>query len=100
MAGTYKISPKALDRMRLELGVEPFEAHDALEAAIQEIRPENYYPPGELQRPPGMPFFWWSDHFHRDMYFKFTFMTERGGLREARFTIHSCHPPEKARRCS
>lgn len=97
-ARTYSISPPVLDRMRMELGIEPFEVGDALEAAVEEIRPEAYYPPGELRKPPGMPFFWVSQHFGREMYFKIAFVAEKDSLREARLFIHSCHPPEKKRR--
>lgn len=95
---TYGISPHALDRMRIELGIEPFEAGDALEAAIEEVRPDDYCPPAELRKPPGMPFLWTSRHFGRDMYLKFTFVEEHDDLREARLIIHSCHPAEQERR--
>jgi hypothetical protein len=78
------------DEMRDHFGLVGEEVREAVLKILEEIPPESYEPPRELDEPPGCPFIFKSRTLRRDVYFKFQV---KGTAQRPRVKLCSCHPP-------
>lgn len=78
------------DEMRDVFGRVGEEVREALLAILEELPPECYEPPAELEEPPGCPFVFNSRTLGREVYFKFQV---KGTAKRRQVLFWSCHPP-------
>jgi len=78
------------DNMREHFRLVGAEVRDKLLQILDEIPPESYRPPFELDEPPGYPFVFRSSVLAREVYFKFQIV---GTVRKPQVLFWSCHPP-------
>jgi hypothetical protein len=62
---------------------------------LDEVPPESYQPPGELEEPPGSPFIFHCRILGCEVYFKFQIA---GTTKSPRVLFWSCHPPRFERK--
>lgn len=65
--------------MRDHLGLVGEEVREALLDILEELPPESYEPPHELDEPPGHPFIFRSRKLRREIYFKFQVRARSSG---------------------
>jgi hypothetical protein len=78
------------DEMRDHFGLVGEEVRGAVLKILDEIPPESYEPPRELDEPPGCPFIFGSRTLRREVYFKFQV---KGTAQRPRVRLCACHPP-------
>ena len=82
--------PKFNDDMRDHFDLVGEEVREAVLKLLEEVPPESYDPPAELEEPPGCPFVFWSKTLRREVYFKFQVA---GTTKRPQVLFWSCHPP-------
>lgn len=83
-------TPKFIDEMREHFRVAGEEVRGKTLQVLDEIPPETYEPPLELDEPPGCPFVYRSTVLACEIYFKFQIT---GTPKKPRVLLWSCHPP-------
>jgi len=83
-------TPKFNDEMRDHFGLVGEEVREALMLILDEVPPESYDPPAELEEPPGCPFLFRCKTLGAEVYFKFQVT---GTAKKPRVLFWSCHPP-------
>jgi hypothetical protein len=83
-------TPKFNDEMRAHFGLVGAEVGDRLLKVLDEIPPESYAPPFELNQPPACPFIFPSSVLGCAIFFKFQIA---GSAQKPRVVFWSCHPP-------
>ena len=78
------------DDMREHFRLACAEVRDKLLQVLDEIPPESYQPPFELNDPPGCPFIFRSSVLACEVFFKFQII---GTARKPQVLFWSCHPP-------
>jgi hypothetical protein len=78
------------DQMRDDFGLVNDEVREAVVTILEELPPESYRPPRELEEPPGYPFIFRSRRLQREVYFKFQV---KGTAKKPRVLFCACHPP-------
>jgi hypothetical protein len=78
------------DNMRECFGTVGAEVREKLLRVLDEVPPESYEPPYELNEPPGCPFIFPSTVLGCDVFFKFQIA---GTAKKPRVLFWSCHPP-------
>lgn len=81
---------KFTDNMREYFGLVGAEVRDKLLRVLDEIPPESYQPPFELDEPPGCPFIFQSSVLACEVFFKFQII---GTAKKPQVLFWSCHPP-------
>jgi hypothetical protein len=81
-------TPKFVDNMR-DFKVVGVEVREKTLSVLDEVPPESYEPPYELEEPPGYPFIFHSDILGCVVYFKFQI---EGATKRPRVLFWSCHP--------
>ena len=82
-------TPKFVDNMR-DFKVVGVEVREKTLSILDEVPPESYEPPYELEEPPGYPFIFHSNILGCVVYFKFQI---EGTAKSSRVLFWSCHPP-------
>jgi hypothetical protein len=82
-------TPKFVDNLR-DFKVVGVEVREKTLSILDELPPESYEPPYELEEPPGYPFIFHSNILGRVVYFKFQIA---GTTKSSRVLFWSCHPP-------
>lgn len=82
--------PKFNDEMRDHFDLVGDEVREALLKLLEEVPPESYEPPGEVEEPPGYPFVFRSRALQHKVYFKFQVA---GSTKRPQVLFWSCHPP-------
>jgi len=78
------------DEMRDHFGLVGEDVREAVLSILEEVPPESYEPPRELDEPPGHPFIFRSRTLRREVYFKFQV---KGTPKRPRVKLCSCHQP-------
>jgi len=78
------------DEMREHFQLAGAEVRDRLLQVLDEIPPESYQPPIELDEPPGCPFIFRCSVLGCEIYFKFQIV---GTAKKPQVLFWSCHPP-------
>jgi hypothetical protein len=78
------------DNMREHFGLVGDEVREKLLEILDEVPPECYEPPYELNEPPGCPFIFASRVLKREVFFKFQIV---GTAKKPQVLFWSCHPP-------
>ncbi len=78
------------DNMREYFGLVGDEVREKLLEILDEVPPECYEPPYELNEPPGCPFIFSSRVLGREVFFKFQIS---GTAKKPQVLFWSCHPP-------
>lgn len=78
------------DNMRDHFDLVGEEVRETVLKLLEEVPPESYDPPAELEEPPGYPFVFRSKTLQREVYFKFQVT---GSMRKPQVLFWSCHPP-------
>jgi hypothetical protein len=81
-------TPKFVDDMR-DFKVVGVEAREKILSILDEVPPESYEPPYELEEPPGYPFIFHSNILGCLLYFKFQI---EGAAKRSRVLFWSSHP--------
>jgi hypothetical protein len=81
-------TPKFVDNMR-DFKVVGVEVREKTLSILDEVPPESYEPPYELEEPPGYPFIFHSNILGCVVYFKFQI---EGAAKRSRVLFWSCHP--------
>ena len=81
-------TPKFVDNMR-DFKVVGVEVREKTVSILDEVPPQSYEPPCELEEPPGYPFIFHSNILGRVVYFKFQI---EGATKRPRVLFWSCHP--------
>ena len=81
-------TPKFVDNMR-DFKVVGVEVREKTLSILDEVPPESYEPPYELEEPPGYPFIFHSNILGCVVYFKFQI---EGTAKSPRVLFWSCHP--------
>jgi hypothetical protein len=76
--------------MREHFGTVGSEVRERLLGVLDEVPPESYEPPYELNEPPGCPFIFTSTVLGCEVFFKFQIA---GTEKKPRVLFWSCHPP-------
>ena len=87
-------TPKFVDNMR-DFKVVGVEVREKTLSILDELPPESYEPPYELEEPPGYPFVFHSNILGCVVYFKFQI---EGSAKNSRVLFWSCHPPLSKRK--
>jgi hypothetical protein len=83
--------PKFNGEMREHFDRVGEEVRETLLKLLDEVPPESYDPPKELEEPPGYPFTFRSKTLRCEVYFKFQIA---GTMKKPRVLFWSCHPPD------
>jgi hypothetical protein len=83
-----RYTAKFVDNMR-EFGIVGEEVRRTVLRILEEVPPESYEPPKELEEPPGCPFIF-GCALGREVFFKLQIV---GTPRKPRVLFWSCHPP-------
>lgn len=78
------------DEMRDHFGLVGEDVREALMRILEEIPPDSYDPPAELEEPPGCPFLFRCKTLGAEVYFK---LQVRGTAKKPQVLLWSCHPP-------
>lgn len=78
------------DEIRDHFGLVGDEVRDALLTILDEVPPQSYTPPRELEDPPGCPFVFHCNYLRSDIYLK---IQVAGDNKRPRVLLWSCHPP-------
>lgn len=78
------------DEMREYFGLVGAEVRDKVLQVLDEIPPESYQPPLEVNEPPGCPFLFHCGILECEVYFKFQI---NGTAKKPQVLFWSCHPP-------
>jgi hypothetical protein len=81
-------TPKFVDNMR-DFKVVGVEVREKTLSILDEVPPESYEPPYELEEPPGYPFIFHSNILGCVVYFKFQI---EGATKSPQALFWSCHP--------
>ena len=87
-------TPKFLDEMR-EFGAVGEEVRETILSILDELPPEFYEPPFELDEPPGSPFIFDCRCLGCEVYFKFQI---KGSAKKPLVLFWSCHAPRGKRK--
>jgi hypothetical protein len=82
-------TPRFNDQMRDHFGLVGEELREALLEILDELPPQCYQPPRELEEPPGCPFVFRCKALGREVYFKFQV---KGTAKKPQVLFWSCHP--------
>jgi hypothetical protein len=87
-------TPKFIDDM-LEFGVVGAEVREKTLSILDELPPQSYEPPYELEEPPGFPFIFHCNVLGCEVYFKFQI---KGAAQSPKVLFWSCHRPRLKRK--
>jgi hypothetical protein len=87
-------TPNFIDDMR-DFNVVGAEVRQKILSILDEVPPESYEPPCDLEEPPGSPFIFRSKLLRCGVYFKFQIA---GTAQSPRVLFWSCHPPRFERK--
>ena len=87
-------TPNFIDDMR-EFTVVGGEVREKTLSILDEVPPESYQLPGDLEEPPGSPFIFHCSILGCEVYFKFQIA---GTAKSPRVLFWSCHPPRFERK--